>query len=151
MHAALSLALLPSFALALVCAGSASAAEKIKPGYWESSNQVLSPIRSTSTEKRCITPAEVDKFMMGPSNRHYACTYPIRSFEGGKILLKGTCVSKKGQQVALSGEGAYTATTLTLTADVATEIIGIPIAGKVRTESRRIADACPPPEAAPAK
>ncbi|HEY3696327.1 DUF3617 domain-containing protein [Phenylobacterium sp.] len=140
------------FALVLAaCAGAAAAAETIQPGYWESTNRVLSPIRTTSTERRCITPADVEKFMMGPSNRHYACTYPTRAFEDGKILLKGTCVSKKGQQVALSGEGAYTPTSFTLTADVATEILGIPIAGKVRTESHRIADACPPPEAAPEK
>jgi hypothetical protein len=147
MNAAALNAALP-FALALAaCAGSAAAADTIQPGYWESTNRVLSPIPSKSTEKRCITPADVEKFMMGPSNRHYACTYPTRSFEDGKILLKGTCVSKKGQQVALSGEGEYTSTTFTLTADVATEILGIPISGKVRTESRRIADTCPPPDA----
>jgi hypothetical protein len=144
-------AALPLAVVLAALAGAAGATETIKPGYWETTNRVLSPIRSKSTEKRCITPADVDKFMMGPSNRHYACSYPTRSFEDGKILLKGTCVSKKGQQVSLSGDGVYSATTFTLTADVATEIIGIPIAGKVRTESRRIADDCPPPETPPAK
>jgi hypothetical protein len=83
-----------------VAAGPAVAAPAVLPGYRESTTKLLSPIRTTSTEKRCITPADVDKFMAGPSNRHYACTYPTKTIAGGVITLKGTCVSKKGQKVA---------------------------------------------------
>jgi len=132
-----------------LAAAPALAAETIQPGYWESTNQMLSPIHTTSVEKRCLTPADIDKFMLGPSNRHYACAYPTRSFKGGKIVLDGTCVSKKGQQVKVSGQGDYSRTTFVLTATIATDILGIPVSGKVRTEARRIADACPPPEVAP--
>jgi len=136
-------------ALAGLCVAAAPlgarAADLIQPGYWESTNRMLSPIRTKSVEQRCITPADVTKFLMGPSNRHYACTYPTRSFEGGKIALKGTCLSKKGRRVAVEGQGAYTPTSFTLTAEVATEFAGIPLAGRVRTEAKRIGDACPPP------
>lgn len=132
-----------------LAAAPALATELIKPGFWESTNRVISPFPSEKVETRCITPADVAKFMMGPSNRRYACTYPTRSFTGGKILLKGTCVDKRGKQIAVEGRGAYTATTFNLTADIAMDFAGLPIAGRAETEARRIADACPTPEAAP--
>ena len=132
--------------LALVAPTAALAAQTIEPGYWESTNRLLSPIKQTKTERRCITPKDVDKFLAGPSNRHYACTYPTKVFQGGKITLKGTCVSKKGRKVAVEGSGAYTPTSFTLTAEIATEFLGLDITGKASTEARRIADTCPPPE-----
>lgn len=127
----------------------AAAPTTILPGYWESTNRLLSPIKQTKTEKRCITPADVEKFMSGPSNRHYACTYPTKVFSGGKIRLKGTCVSKKQRKVEVQGTGAYTPTSFNLTAEIATEFLGLDIAGKASTEARRIADTCPPPEPKP--
>lgn len=138
-------AIVPALAL-VALAGPAAAAETILPGYWESTNRLLSPIRTTDVERRCITPADVQKFMMGPSNRHYACTYPTKSFANGKIVLKGQCVSKKGRKVDVSGQGAYTPTSFTLTANIATEFVGLPISGRASTEARRIADTCPPKE-----
>jgi hypothetical protein len=138
---------LPVLLIALaVAAPAAAAAPTIQPGYWESTNRLLSPIRQTKTERRCISPADVEKFMSGPSNRHYACTYPTKVFAGGKIRLKGSCVSKKGRKVAVEGAGSYTPTSFDLTAEIATEFLGLDIAGKASTEARRIADVCPPPE-----
>jgi hypothetical protein len=136
-------------ALAVTAPASAVAATTILPGYWESTNRLLSPIKQTKTEKRCITPADVDKFLAGPSNRHYACTYPTKIFSGGKITLKGACVSKKGRKVAVQGSGAYTPTSFNLTAEIATEFLGLDIAGKASTEARRLGDTCPPPEPKP--
>ena len=139
---------LPGLLAVLVVAGPALAQTAITPGYWESTNKLLSPIRQTSVEKRCITPADVDKFMAGPSNRHYTCTYPTRRIQNGTITLKGTCVSKKGQKVAIQGSGTYTPTSFMLTADVATEFLGLDIAGRASTEAHRIGDVCPTPPAA---
>jgi hypothetical protein len=131
--------------------GAASAAtQPIQPGYWESTNRVLSPIRQTTVERRCIKPADVDKFMSGPSNRHYACTYPTKVFADGKILLKGACRSKKGRKVGIEGHGTYSPTSFALTADVAIEFLGLDIAGRATTEAHRIGDECPAPDAPPA-
>jgi len=146
-HAALTL--LAGLVAGLAAGPALAAPSPIQPGYWESTNRLLSPIRQTKTERRCITPADVDKFVSGPSNRHYACTYPTKVFAGGKITLKGTCVSKKGHKVAVQGAGSYTPTSFDLTAEIATEFLGLDIAGKASTEARRIADTCPPPEAKP--
>jgi hypothetical protein len=81
--------------------------------------------------------------MAGPSNRHYKCTYPHKVISGGKISLKGTCVSKKGRKVAVQGSGAYTLTSFTLTAEIATEFLGLDISGKASTDAHRIGDTCP--------
>jgi hypothetical protein len=142
----------PALLLALLIAApaAATAAPPIQPGYWESTNRLLSPIKQTKTERRCITPADVDKFMSGPSNRHYTCTYPTNVIAAGKITLKGTCRSKKGRKVAVEGSGSYTPTSFNLTAEIATEFLGLDIVGKASTEARRIADACPAPQTAQA-
>ncbi|MBU1378732.1 MAG: DUF3617 domain-containing protein [Alphaproteobacteria bacterium] len=141
---------LPLLLIALASATPAvAAAPLIQPGYWESTNKLLSPIKQSSTEKRCITPADVDKFMGGPSNRHYTCTYPTKVFSNGKITLKGVCVSKKGRKIAVQGTGTYTPTRFDLTAEIAAEFLGLDIVGKASTEARRIGDTCPPPEPKP--
>lgn len=138
--------LLPALLGLAALATPALAADAIEPGYWDVTNRVLSPIRTKQVEKRCITPAEVAKFMMGPSNRHYKCTYPTRNFSGGKILLKGTC-TKKNQTLAVDGTGTWSPTSFALTAHVATEVLGIPVVAKASTEATRIGDVCPPPPA----
>ena len=77
----------------------------IQPGYWEVTNKVSAIVSQTKTERRCITPAEVSKFVMGPSNRHYKCDYPTRVFKDGKISLKGQCATKNGSKAALEATG----------------------------------------------
>ena len=131
--------------LMILAAGAAPvrSAPTIQPGYWESTNRLLAPIHQTSTDKRCITAADVETFMAGPSNRHYACTYPGRVIAGGRIRLKGVCVSKTGQKVSVQGAGAYTPTSFTLTADIATVFLGLNIVGRATTDARRIGDVCP--------
>lgn len=138
--------LLAAAALALPASAQPTRDESpIQPGYWESTNRLLSPIRTSKVERRCITPADVEKFLAGPSNRHYNCTYPDRYIANGVIRLSGSCVKRKGggQRVKVSGEGVYAPTSFKLTATIATEIAGIPLRGRASTEARRIADACP--------
>lgn len=121
-----------------------SAQTPIQPGYWESTNRLLSPIRTTKVERRCITPADVDKFLAGPSNHHYDCTYPTHLVENGVISMAGTCVDKKGgRRVEVSGHGRYTPTSFQLTATIATEFLGLPLRGRASTEAHRIGDVCP--------
>ena len=142
--------LVPTLA-ALAVAGSAAAAQSpILPGYWESTNTVSSPLHSTSTSRRCISPADVDRFLTGPINHHYTCVYPIRRVAGGKLAMKGVCTDNKGRQVRVSASGAYTPTSFHVDAVMATRFLGLPVSGHGTTEARRIADACPEPPSPPA-
>jgi hypothetical protein len=131
-------------ALAAPAAAQPSGDAPIQPGYWESTNRLLSPVRTEKVERRCITPADIDKFLSGPSNHHYDCIYPTRVIQNGVIQMSGTCVEKKGgRKVKVSGYGVYTPTSFTLTATIATHILGIPVSGRASTEARRIGDLCP--------
>ena len=117
----------------------------IQPGYWEVTNKVQAVISQTKKERRCITPSEVAKFTLGPSNRHYSCTYPTRIFQNGKITLKGTCASKKGRQVAIEATGSYSPSTFKMVAEVDTTYAGLPLGGRFTTDARRLGDVCPAP------
>ena len=124
-------------AATVAAAGPAIAADTILPGYWESTDRVTAPVARTTTERRCILPADVAKFMEGPSNRHYTCTYPTRRISGGRIELKGQCVSKGGQQIAVEGQGDYTPTSFHLDAQIQTSFYagepgGLPSMGSHR-------------------
>ena len=135
------LALAPA---ALLLSGSASAQEQtIIPGYWDVTNKVTAVISQTKKEKRCITPAEVSKFMMGPSNRHYKCDYPTRVFKDGHITLKGNCATKNGSKAAIQATGSYTPTTFQMVAKISTTYAGVALAGEATTTAKRISEACP--------
>lgn len=136
--------LLAALAVAAPAAAQPSGASPIQPGYWESTEQLLSPIHTMKVERKCITPADVDKFLAGPSNHHYDCSYPLHVVENGMIRMSGACVERKGgRKVKVAGEGVYTPTSFTLTATIATHFLGIPVSGRATTDARRIGDACP--------
>ena len=121
------------------------APDTIRPGYWESVNKIVYPLPKTSIDRRCITSKDVAKFLMGPSNHIYACTYPTQSAGHGQLSFAGECVDKKGRRVQISGHGTYTETTLQMTADVTFRLAGVPISGEATTDAHRIGDTCPDP------
>ena len=133
-----------ALAAALIAATTgARAADTIRPGYWESVNRVNSPIQSTTIDRRCIAAKDIAKFLSCHINHHYQCVCPEQTAAGGQISFRGQCVDNKGQKVAISGHGAYTQTSLQMTADVTFKVLGIPIAANASTDARRIADVCP--------
>ena len=125
-------------------AGAALAADgKPQPGYWEVTNSATLLFTSKKVEHRCLVASEINKFMTGPSNRHYACTYPTRTVGGGRISLAGSCTTKKGQVADISAKGTYSPTTFKLNAALSTKIGGIPLSGTATTSARRLGDSCP--------
>jgi hypothetical protein len=117
-------------------AGAARAQDSIRPGYWESIDQVVSPLASRKTDRRCITPKDVAKFMSCYINHHYECVCPEETIGAGKIAFKGQCVDHKGQHVDIEGTGVFTATTLHMTARVNFKILG-PCPWRRRGDNRR--------------
>jgi hypothetical protein len=130
-------------AAAAAFTGVARAEETIQPGYWESTDKVLSPIHSEKVERRCIAPKDVAKFMTCYINHHYTCQCPEQSYSGGKIDYRGQCVDSKGAKVGIVGHGTYTPTTLHMTAEVTFRIAGLPISGEASTDAHRLGDVCP--------
>ena len=137
---------LAAFGVVMAAAGggAAQAADgKPQPGYWEVTNSATLLFTSKKVEQRCLVASEINKFMTGPSNRHYACTYPTRQVGGGHISLKGSCTTKKGQVADISAKGTYSPTTFKLNAALSTKIGGLPLSGTATTNARRLGDTCP--------
>lgn len=130
-------------AVGLATVAQAGPQNAISPGYWETTNQVVSPFPSKKVEKRCIRPADVSKFMNGPSNHIYTCTYPTRDISAGKIKLAGSCKTRDGKPVPLTGEGAFTADTFSMEVSIRPEIGGLTVPVRARTVAKRIGDECP--------
>jgi hypothetical protein len=137
----------PAFILVIAIAAAAGPAaaqpDAIAPGYWETNNQVMSPMRSSKIERRCIRPEDVAKFMEGPSNHIYRCTYPTRVIHNGAIRLKGTCATKKGPPVPISGEGAFTRDTFHMEAQVSAPFGPLTVPIRAVTDAKRLGSDCP--------
>jgi hypothetical protein len=125
-------------------AGSATAQPRaISPGYWETTNKVVSPFPSSKVERRCIRPQDVAKFMEGPSNHIYHCTYPTRIVGDGTIRLKGSCASKDGKAIPVEGQGTFTDDTFHMDAYVALQLGPMTIPGHAVSDARRLGRECP--------
>jgi hypothetical protein len=131
--------------LVLAAASVPAAAEPnaIAPGYWETNNQIVSPVHSTKLERRCIRPQDVAKFMEGPSNHIYHCTYPTREIGDGTIRLRGSCATRDGRPIPVSGEGSFTRDTFHMDAQVAAQLGPMTIPVHAVTDARRLASDCP--------
>lgn len=142
---------LPSLLAGVVLAGATAALAQggatttIRPGYWETTSQVVSPFPTSKTEKRYIRPEDVEKVIAGSPNHNYTCTYPTREIGGGRIRLEGSCKTKHSDPVPISTKGIYTPDSLRLDAYVRTRIGGLPVPVHARTSGKRIADSCPAP------
>jgi hypothetical protein len=140
-----NLAFALTLAMAAAAAAGAAAAQvkSIAPGYWETTNQVLSPMRSTKVERRCIKPKDVAKFMEGPSNHIYHCTYPTRIIGDGTIELKGSCATRDGKPLPVSGQGTFTRDTFHMEARVAAQFGPMTIPVRASTDAKRLGADCP--------
>lgn len=137
-----NLALLGLLAAAAAAPGAVAQETSIRPGWWESVNKASMVISKTEVERRCITPADVDKILSGRINRHYTCTYPVKRVGEGRMYFKGTCVDKRGRRVNIEANGTYSATAFQLSADLSGKYGGIPLAATMSTTARRLGDTC---------
>ena len=144
------LATLAALTIAAVAAGPVGAApskppQTIRPGWWEATDTVLSPFRSTNVEHRCVTPKDVGRFMGCRLNHHYVCNCADQSYADGRIRFHGVCLDKRGAQVTITGRGDYAPDRMTLNAEATFSLGGLPIQASARTQARRLGDRCPSP------
>jgi|SRR5579859_1139986 len=136
--------------LSLAAADAALAQNAISPGYWETISKVTAPFPTQKTERRCIKPADVAKFMEGKINHIYTCTYPTKEIASGKIRLQGTCATRDGPAIPISGTGAFSADTMHIEARISPQIGGLTVPVRAETDARRLGETCPDPSAPPA-
>ncbi|HEX4710629.1 DUF3617 domain-containing protein, partial [Phenylobacterium sp.] len=135
-------------ALAMAAAAPAAGQSAISPGYWETTSKVTSPFPTQKTERRCIKPADVTEFMEGKINHIYTCTYPTKEIGAGKIRLQGTCATRDGPAIPITGQGDFTSDTLHIEARISPQIGGLTIPVRASTDAKRLADSCPTETAA---
>jgi hypothetical protein len=134
--------------LATAAASAASAQSAISPGYWETTSKVTSPFPANKTERRCIKPADVAKFMEGKINHIYTCTYPTKEIGGGKIRLEGTCATRDGPPVPISSQGTFNSETMHIEARISVQLGGLSVPVHANTDAKRLAETCPAETAA---
>jgi hypothetical protein len=135
-------------AVTMAAAGPSAAQSAISPGYWETISKVTSPFPTRKTERRCIKPQDVTRFMEGKINHIYTCTYPTREIAAGKIRLEGTCSTRDGPPIPISSHGTFSSDTLHMEARIVPQIGGLAIPVRASTDARRLGDTCPAPDAA---
>ena len=133
--------LLAALALALPTPGVAAAPHAVLPGYWEYTTSTA--FSGPSTDRRCVRPEEIDKFVSGPSNRHYRCDYPTRELVDGRARFVGTCVSKHGASYPVRWSGTYAPERFDLHGTVSPNVIGLAIPVSATIAARRLSPTCP--------
>jgi Protein of unknown function (DUF3617) len=145
MQRPLLLALATLATASAVSSAAHAQAYPINPGYWEAHTTFMGLIGST--DRYCIKPKDINKFLSGPSNHIYHCTYPDQVTADGKMHFKGACVQKKHGKVVmvidLEGDGDYTPTTVRMRAHGSTHVLGLPVAGSAAVEGRFLGADCP--------
>lgn len=114
----------------------------IAPGYWETRTDWLG--QKGAPDRLCIKPQDVARFLSGPSNHIYRCTYPVSTAARGAISFEGTCADRKGQKIKLRGKGAYTTATVRMTATGTAKMLGISLPGSAAVDAHLISATCPP-------
>ncbi len=66
-----------------------------RPGYWETTSRVLSPMHSIDTERRCVSQDQVRKFMSCYINHHYDCVCAEDVVGDGHVAFKGHAPNAK--------------------------------------------------------
>ncbi len=113
----------------------------ILPGYWSYTASTI--LAEASKGFQCVRPDKIDEFLEGPHNRHYKCTYPAKSVEGGRASFEGECVDKHGVRFAIAIKGDYAPTRFTLKGHIHGPILGIPLTLPIAIDARRVGGECP--------
>lgn len=137
-HTTAVLALASSLAPAI--SGAAATPALISPGYWEATTDFLG--LTHDTQRYCIEPKSIVKFMLGPCNHHYRCDYPVQQVGGGKAHFEGV-IHNKSERYNVRGDVAYTADTLDLKMSGAGHWKLAPIAGFATIQAHRLSPECP--------
>jgi len=81
----------------------------INPGYWEVTTNWLGMVNKT--ERWCVDPKAIPRFLAGPCNHIYHCTYPVQTFHDGRAHFEGD-IRGHDELYHVHGGGTYSQTTM---------------------------------------
>jgi hypothetical protein len=113
----------------------------INPGYWEVTTNWLGLVNTT--ERYCIEPRNITKFLAAPCNHIYHCNYPVQQLADGKANFSGT-IRGHDELYYVSGGGTYSPTTVDMhvRGHGHWHIVPIPDA-RASVKGRYLAETCP--------
>ena len=113
----------------------------INPGYWEIRTAWLGLL--TKTERYCIEPKNIAKFMSGPCNHIYHCSYPVQQTADGKVYFKGKVLGHD-EAYDVEGGGDYSPTSLDVKFSGSGHWRFVPVVGATASIRAQFLDAaCP--------
>ncbi len=95
--------------LAAPAATKADAPYPINPGYWEVTTNWMGLV--STTERYCVEPRNISKFLAAPCNHIYHCNYPIQKIADGKAHFDGY-IRGNNELYHVVGGGAYSPTSM---------------------------------------
>jgi hypothetical protein len=104
---------LAAFALAVLTlpAGAGAETYPINPGYWEVTTNWLGLV--VKTERYCVEPKAIPRFLSGPCNHVYHCSYPLQNFHDGRASFEGD-IRGHDELYHVRGGGTYSPTTMNM-------------------------------------
>jgi hypothetical protein len=134
---------LAAIALTVLAVPSLAGAESypINPGYWEVTTDWLGLVKKT--EGWCVEPKAIPRFLAGPCNHIYHCTYPVQEFHDGKAHFEGD-IRGHDELYHVRGGGAYTQTTMNMSFTGAGHWHIVPIVGaQASMKAHFLSETCP--------
>ena len=126
-----------------------AAATTLLPGLWEYKTSLVGV--GGAPGQKCLTKAQIDKFLTDPSNRHYDCDYATREVGGGHVKLAGACTNRKHpeQKIGLTLKGDYTPETIEMKGHATTKLAGLDLPLAAAVTAHRLSDCTPGAPATP--
>ena len=109
----------------------------LAPGFWDSR---ASALVISGRDRRCLAPADIERYVHGWSNSVYACTYPVSTVANGRVTWRGTCSSRGGRRLTIEADGTYTATQFRVRGRVSSRLAGINLTAPFTMNARRLGD-----------
>jgi hypothetical protein len=134
---------LAALSLALLAAPTIAGAQPyaINPGYWEVTTNWLGVVNKT--ERWCVEPKAIPRFLAGPCNHIYHCTYPVQTFHDGHAHFEGD-IRGHDELYHVTGGGTYSPTTLDMKMTGAGHWRIVPIVGaQASMKGHFLSPACP--------
>jgi hypothetical protein len=112
----------------------------INPGFWEVTTNWMGLV--SKTERYCIAPKDIPRFMSGPCNHIYHCEYPVQRFANGRSYFEGD-IRGHDEDYHVRGGGAYSPTSLSMRSSISGHWHVLPISGPISVDGRFVSADCP--------